>query len=86
MDETGVEPMTSPMLRERATNYATRPDVDIWRGLAGYLFCRGGRQRAWVYGTSRTVVWVYRDGLGTGGEGDEGGEHGEHGERSERQH
>ncbi|KAM3160254.1 hypothetical protein ACU8KH_06594 [Lachancea thermotolerans] len=25
MDETGVEPMTSPMLRERATNYATRP-------------------------------------------------------------
>ncbi|KAM3164931.1 hypothetical protein ACU8KH_00688 [Lachancea thermotolerans] len=27
MDETGVEPMTSPMLRERATNYATRPRV-----------------------------------------------------------
>ena len=25
MDESGVEPKTSPMLRERATNYATRP-------------------------------------------------------------
>ena len=25
MDESGVEPETSPMLRERATNYATRP-------------------------------------------------------------
>ena len=25
MDELGVEPKTSPMLRERATNYATRP-------------------------------------------------------------
>ncbi|KAM3159920.1 hypothetical protein ACU8KH_06015 [Lachancea thermotolerans] len=31
MDETGVEPMTSPMLRERATNYATRP-IDEGRG------------------------------------------------------
>ncbi|KAM3163438.1 hypothetical protein ACU8KH_01903 [Lachancea thermotolerans] len=31
LDETGVEPMTSPMLRERATNYATRPeDVFSW--------------------------------------------------------
>ena len=27
MDETGIEPMTSPMRRERATNCATRPDV-----------------------------------------------------------
>ena len=25
MDESGVEPETFPMLRERATNYATRP-------------------------------------------------------------
>ena len=25
MDELGIEPKTSPMLRERATNYATRP-------------------------------------------------------------
>ena len=25
LDESGVEPKTSPMLRERATNYATRP-------------------------------------------------------------
>ena len=27
MDESGIEPETSPMLRERATNYATRPNV-----------------------------------------------------------
>ena len=25
MDESGIEPETSPMLRERATDYATRP-------------------------------------------------------------
>ena len=35
MDETGVEPMTSPMLRERATNYATRPDVEDVKGWMG---------------------------------------------------
>ena len=27
MDELGIEPKTSPMLRERATNYATRPVI-----------------------------------------------------------
>ena len=27
MDESGVEPETFPMLRERATNYATRPEI-----------------------------------------------------------
>ena len=32
MDELGIEPKTSPMLRERATNYATRPlyFYNIW--------------------------------------------------------
>ena len=29
MDETGVEPMTSPMRRERATNCATRPIIVV---------------------------------------------------------
>ncbi len=27
MDESGIEPETSPMLRERATDYATRPSI-----------------------------------------------------------
>ena len=27
VDESGIEPETSPMLRERATNYATRPNL-----------------------------------------------------------
>ena len=27
MDESGIEPETSPMLRERATDYATRPNI-----------------------------------------------------------
>ena len=27
MDESGIEPETSPMLRERATDYATRPNL-----------------------------------------------------------
>ena len=31
MDESGIEPETSPMLRERATDYATRPDI-YWMG------------------------------------------------------
>ena len=29
MDESGIEPETSPMLRERATDYATRPIIII---------------------------------------------------------
>ena len=28
LDESGIEPETSPMLRERATNYATRPNYN----------------------------------------------------------
>ena len=31
MDESGIEPETSPMLRERATDYATRP-INRWKG------------------------------------------------------
>ncbi|KAM3163575.1 hypothetical protein ACU8KH_02044 [Lachancea thermotolerans] len=37
LDETGVEPMTSPMLRERATNYATRPEFIAKRGISVVL-------------------------------------------------
>ena len=29
MDETGVEPMTFRLQGERATNYATRPDLHL---------------------------------------------------------
>ena len=31
LDESGIEPETSPMLRERATNYATRPNMSLVR-------------------------------------------------------
>ena len=30
LDELGIEPKTSPMLRERATNYATRPVISCF--------------------------------------------------------
>ena len=29
LDELGIEPKTSPMLRERATNCATRPNLTV---------------------------------------------------------
>ena len=36
MDESGIEPKTSPMLRERATNYATRPCIRIFFKIGEY--------------------------------------------------
>ena len=37
MDESGIEPETSPMLRERATDYATRPGISWKKCKAGAL-------------------------------------------------
>ncbi len=37
LDELGIEPKTSPMLRERATNYATRPSI-LYKSLVDPAF------------------------------------------------